>query len=337
MSEIFAEADQDRPAVFIGDIAVDEYFRAESWPRPGDKGTIETTATYVGGSISNAARVHAGFGGATEFISLLNRGPTTTRMLNALDDAGVSYPSMLYDERIADQRNFIFLVEEEHVVLTPDVDDRPMTLSESSLRALAGPGFLYTTLRRARRLRSTGRDAVEVLSYLRQSGRRVVFDLDVDGFTSGDLPLLRNTHTLLMNDRGFQKSFPDAEHEERATRVVQGWLKANGVRLLVRSRASEGVVSYSRGDCISVPGYEVPVVDVTGAGDTLGGALVFALGQGTDLQAALEFAVAAASRSVMHLGPQGGVSSAESVHAFHKQYRDAHLKPLRFQNVQETT
>lgn len=316
------------PAVFIGDVAIDEYFRAEFWPRPGDKGTIESTGSFAGGSIANAACVHAGFGGATEFISLLNYGASTNLMLETLDEAGVLYPNMLFDTSIGDQRNLIFIVEGEHVVLTPDLDDRPMKLSGVALAALAGPGFVYTTLRRARRLRAPGRDGAAVLGYLRAAGRHVVFDLDVDGFNDDDREFLRGAHVVLMNDLGFENSFGLTADGENCTAKVQKWLTATGVGMLVRSRASKGVVAYTLDGSIVISGYDVPVVDVTGAGDTLGGALVYALGQEEGLRSALGFAVAAASRSVMHYGSRGGVSTPEDVREFHEHFRRTQDKSL---------
>ncbi len=300
------------PAVFIGDVALDEYFSASEWVRPGNKALIETLASYVGGSIANAARVHAKLGGDTEFISLLNRGALTARILETLAEEHVGAEHMLYDDEVGDQRNFIFLVEGEHVVLTPDVDERPMRLSAASFDALASPGYLYTTLDRAARLRSGELGAAQVLQVLRDAGRRVVFDLDVDGLREGDTELLRGAHLVMMNDRGFEHSFgahgTDAE--------VRAWLRSEGIDVLLRSQAAAGATSYTLDKTITTPGYEVPVVDVTGAGDTLGGALVWALGSGMALEQAVQFAVAAASRSVMHMGPTGGVAEESAVRSF---------------------
>lgn len=300
------------PAVFIGDIALDEYFSASEWVQPGNKALIETLESYVGGSIANAARVHAKLGGDTEFISLLNRGALTARILETLAEEHVGAEHMLYDEEVGDQRNFIFLVEGEHVVLTPDVDERPMRLSEASLRALARAGYLYTTLDRAARLRSGELGAAQVLEVLRDAGRRVVFDLDVDGLREGDTSLLRGAHLVMMNDRGFEHSFGDGATEEE----VRDWLEAEGIEVLLRSQAADGATSYTRDETIVTAGYEVPVADVTGAGDTLGGALVWALGSGMPLKHAVRFAVAAASRSVMHMGPTGGVAEESAVRGF---------------------
>ncbi|RZU65389.1 D-alpha,beta-D-heptose 7-phosphate 1-kinase [Microterricola gilva] len=299
------------PAVFIGDVALDEYFAADTWVMPGNKALISTLATYVGGSIANAARVHARLGGETEFVSLLNSGELTGRMLAALVDGHVAVPHMLFDEEIGDPRNLIFLVEGEHVVFTPDVDERPMRLSETALAELARPGYLYTTLNRAARLRSVGLEAAGVLARLRDAGRRIVFDLDVDGF-DGDIGLIEGAHVVMMNDRGFEKSFGS----EASDADVRSWLESRGVDVLLRSQAADGAMAYTVDETIVAAGYSVPVADVTGAGDTLGGSLVFALGSGWPLPRAIAFAVAAASRSVMHLGPNGGVASIADVERF---------------------
>lgn len=300
------------PAVFIGDVALDEYFEADTWVAPGDKAIIRTLASYVGGSIANAARVHAALGGSTEFISLLNGGDLTARMLTALSEGGVAVPHMLYDNEIGDPRNLIFLAEGEHIVLTPDVDERPMRLPERALVELARPGYAYTTLNRAERLCSGDLDAAGVLAVLREAGRRLVFDLDVDGFDDGDIELVRGAHVVMMNDRGFERSFGSRAPEPE----VRSWLEAHGVDVLLRSRAAAGVTAYTSDETIVVPGYEVPVADVTGAGDTLGGALVYALGSGRALPRAMAFAVAAASRSVMHMGPGGGIAAVDDVQRF---------------------
>ncbi|MBK0418702.1 carbohydrate kinase family protein [Leucobacter sp. CSA1] len=307
---------RDAPAVFVGDVALDEYFEADTWVMPGNKALIRTLDSYVGGSIANAARVHAGFGGATEFVSLLNRGELTARMLAALERGGVGVPRMLYDETIGDPRNLIFLVEGEHIVFTPDVDDRPMRIPAESLGELARPGYLYTTLNRAERLRCGAADAVSVLQTLRGSGRRLVFDLDVEGLEDGDLALLRGAHLVMMNDRGFEKSFG----ADGAEADVRAWLDDNEVEVLLRSQAAAGATGYTREGTHVVSGYRVPVVDVTGAGDTLGGALVFALGEGWPLQRAMAFAVAAASRSVMHMGPNGGIATVDQVQRFAEEF-----------------
>lgn len=305
---------QNAAALFIGDIALDEYFSAPVWPRPGDKGELRTLATYMGGSIANAARVHAKLGGQSEFVSLLNHSSLTPRLLADLDRCEVGYSFMLYDDDAVDQRNLIFLVEGEHVVFTPDTDELPMHFSNDAFSQLAKPGFVYTTLQRAARLRSPGRSAQKTVDELRACGRKFVFDLDVNAVDDGEAGLLQGAYLVMMNDRGFEHSFNGTTNPQ--PEVVAPWLEQHEVHAVLHSRSADGARLYTRDGVTDISGYSVDVVDVTGAGDTLGGSLVWALGAGFELVEAVQFGVAAASRSVMHLGPQGGVASRKDIDQF---------------------
>ena len=45
--------------VYIGDVALDEYYSADRWPGPADKGFVKTLPAVPGGMIANAACVSA--------------------------------------------------------------------------------------------------------------------------------------------------------------------------------------------------------------------------------------------------------------------------------------
>ncbi|AZO57428.1 carbohydrate kinase family protein [Mesorhizobium sp. M8A.F.Ca.ET.057.01.1.1] len=165
-------------AFFIGDVALDEYYTADRWPGRADKGMVTEMPAEAGGSIANAAVVHAALGGATEFISLLNDSPLSRRLVADLraNDVGVAH--MLTDPAIPESRNLIFLVDGEHIVLTVEMGQQPMWLPAATLAALRAPGFLYTTLYRARRLhcRIGGEVLAQarLLADLRAHGRRTI-------------------------------------------------------------------------------------------------------------------------------------------------------------------
>ena len=135
-------------AFFIGDVALDEYYTAERWPGPADKGIVSELPAEIGGSIANAAVVHASLGGETEFISLLNDSALSRRLIVDLRANGVGVAHILTDPTIAESRNLIFLVGGEHVVLTVEMGEQPMWLRTETLAALRSPGFLYLTLYR---------------------------------------------------------------------------------------------------------------------------------------------------------------------------------------------
>jgi sugar/nucleoside kinase (ribokinase family) len=292
------------PAFFIGDVSLDEYYASDRWPGLADKGFVDLLGSYVGGSIANAASVHAGLGSPTEFVSLLNFSPISDQLIAELEARGVSVRHMLRQEGIAESRNLIFLAEGEHVVLTVDMGFQPMELSQELMAELRQPGYLYTTLYRSRRLRHGSLAQAALLQDVRRHGRRLVFDLDVGGFGDADLPYLRGAAVLILNQVGYATAFGD-----RPVESLGGWMEENAVGAIIRTRAANGAEVFDGGKRYDVPGHAVRVEDVTGAGDTFGGALVHVLGQGGDMQAALELAVAASARAVTIRGPAGGIAS----------------------------
>ncbi|MGN7737951.1 carbohydrate kinase family protein [Ensifer sp. 22564] len=297
---------------FIGDVALDEYYTADRWPGRADKGMVKELPAEAGGSIANAAVVHAGLGGETQFLSLLNDSPLSQRLITDLKANGVGVDYMLIDPAIPESRNFIFLVDGEHVVLTVEMGEQPMWLDAAALDALRQPGFLYTTLYRARRLHARTDQGVvkqaDLLADLRQHGRRVIFDLDVGGCTPQDMPYLTGAAVVIFNQVGFRAAFG---HDEIT--IIGDWMQAHDIDWVVRTLAADGAEARNGDTILRVPGFPVDVVDVTGAGDTFGGTLTWCLSQGQAIEEALDFSVAAASRSVTIHGPRAGKAAPDDI------------------------
>ena len=49
-------------AVYVGDVALDEYYRTPRWPSVADKVEVQTLEAIPGGMIANAACVYAALG-----------------------------------------------------------------------------------------------------------------------------------------------------------------------------------------------------------------------------------------------------------------------------------
>lgn len=307
---------------FIGDVALDEYYTADRWPGRADKGMVKELPAEAGGSIANASVVHAGLGGQTQFISLLNDSPLSQRLIADLKDNGVGVDHMLVDPAIPESRNFIFLVDGEHIVLTVEMGEQPMWLDAAALKALRQPGFLYTTLYRARRLHARTDQGVvkqaDLLADLRQHGRRVIFDLDVGGCTPQDMPYLTGAAVVIFNQVGFRAAFG---HDEIT--MIGDWMQAHDIDWVVRTLAADGAEARNGATILRVPGFPVDVVDVTGAGDTFGGTLTWCLAQGLTIEEALDFSVAAASRSVTIHGPRAGKAAPDEI----RRWRDDERRP----------
>ncbi|MDQ0322370.1 sugar/nucleoside kinase (ribokinase family) [Pararhizobium capsulatum DSM 1112] len=299
-------------AFFIGDVAIDEYYTADRWPGRADKGRVTELPAEIGGSIANAAVVHARLGGETQFISLLNSSPLSQRLIADLRENRVRVDHMLTDPAIPESRNLIFLVDGEHIVLTVEMGEQPMWLTSESLKALRRPGFLYTTLYRVRRLHARTEDGVlkqaALLADLRQHERRSIFDLDVGGCAPEDMPYLTGAAVVIFNQVGFRAAFG---HDD-ITRIGP-WTRDYQIGWVVRTLAANGAEACNGDTVLRTAGFPVDVIDVTGAGDTFGGSLTWCLSQGQNFNEALDFSVAAASRSVTIHGPRGGKASADEI------------------------
>ncbi|KGX88322.1 ribokinase [Pontibacillus marinus] len=91
---------------------------------------------------------------------------------------------------------------------------------------------------------------------------------------------------------------------------------------LIVTNGEKGVLAYKDGVEQVIPGFPVDVLDTTGAGDTFNGALATQLASGMPLEEAVYYANAAAALSIMKLGAQSGMPSAEEVNTFIEERSD---------------
>ena len=82
---------------------------------------------------------------------------------------------------------------------------------------------------------------------------------------------------------------------------------------LIVTMGSRGVKYFDGKEIRHVPSQKVDVVDTTGAGDTFCGGLAAALVRGDSLEAAIKFAVKAASFTITKLGAQSGMPSLDQL------------------------
>jgi len=93
-------------------------------------------------------------------------------------------------------------------------------------------------------------------------------------------------------------------------------LLSHGAEIVVCTKDKDGCEVYWDDKYHCCSGYNVKVVDTTGAGDTFSGAFIYALNKGLSPDKALEFANAAASRAVTIFGPTAGACTENEVLEF---------------------
>jgi ribokinase len=102
---------------------------------------------------------------------------------------------------------------------------------------------------------------------------------------------------------------PDAEAAARALAA------RTGAAVLVTLGAQGALLLEPGREPLTLPATTVDVVDTTGAGDTVNGALAAELAAGRPLEAAARFALAAAALSTRAAGARGGMPRRADVEA----------------------
>jgi Sugar kinases, ribokinase family len=298
----------DSYVFFVGDVALDEYYRTERFPKIREKVIVHTLPAQTGGMIANAACVHAGYGAATKFMTALNSGPVSRRLCDDLAAHGLDMEHMVVDDTLPDAKTIIILAEGEHTVFIPTLGIQRIEISASALDALCAARHIYSTFCEIRPLRCGDMDVRDILTKARDNGCDWWCDLDVADIGADEHWLLEHVGVLFLNEIGFRNILTGADE-----RTTLDYLFAKGIETVVVTHAGDGCRVYRRGEEFHVPGIRVEPVDVTGAGDTFCSTFLHAFDKTADLRLSAEFANYAAARSVTMLGARSGACGVEAV------------------------
>jgi len=296
--------------VYIGDVALDEYYRAEYWPTIKDKAMVDALPAIPGGMIANAACVAAALGLRVKFASVLNSGAISHFLLEDLEESGVDTSLVLFDETLADSKTMIFLVGDEHTIFIPRLGKKTLNLSQSQLETLANANYIYSTPSEIADLRCGEMSSNQVIDYVRKQGAKLVYDLDVDYIKDGKEDRYKKLDFAFFNEVGFESYRGMLDEQTAANRLL-----SYGLEFVVVTLAENGCRVYTPEETFHSPGFQVEVMDVTGAGDTFCSSFLFALTLGKGLRFAARFANAASSICVSKLGPRAGAVSQAEVEA----------------------
>ena len=295
-------------SVFVGDVALDEYYRADYWPTIKDKVNVTALPAVPGGMIANAACVSAALGMNVKFVSALNSGAITRHLLDDLENSGVDTSLVIFDDSLADSKTMIFLVEDEHTIFIPKLGLDSIEITKEQLSILANADFIYTTPTEIAVIQCGDMTSEDIIDHCRRNGAKLVFDLDVDYIKDGDEDRFKRLDIAFFNEVGFDSYRSSLDYQSAADRLL-----SYGIELVIVTLAEKGCIVYTENETISSPGFKVDVVDVTGAGDTFCSSFLFALSLEKGIKYAAEFANAAASICVGKLGARAGAVPRDEI------------------------
>ncbi|MGX5681226.1 ribokinase [Schumannella luteola] len=272
--------------VVVGSANVDQVFRVDRIPEPGETVLSTGFSTARGGKGQNQAVAAARAGASTAFIAAIGddgfgrltaEGLTEDRIDSSrvrTVDAATGTALIAVDPR---GENTIIVEAGANARLAPlDAGDRE-SIAEASVLLLQLEIPLDTVVEAAAAARAGGTTAV------------------LNAAPIADLPvaLLADLDVLIVN-----------EHEAAHLRASTGATELTSlVETVVVTLGADGAELHRRErDVVRVPAPRVTAVDATGAGDTFCGAFAAALAGGAEVDDALGFAVAAASLSVQRHG-----------------------------------
>ena len=296
-------------AVYIGDVALDEYYRADRWPSIADKENVKTLEAVPGGMIANAACVRAGLGEKTLFWTCMNDGPISRALLEDLEERGIDTSLSVIDNSLPDSKTMIFLVKDEHTVFIPDIEIDHIDVTDEMVEVMKGASYIYSTSGTLMSLRYKGRHWNDFSQEIRDAGTRVIVDFDVDYERNHDDKRFVTVDIGFFNETGYDSIRQDRSFEQQAEK-----LHSLGMKLVIVTLAEKGCIIYQEGkQAIRIPARKTEVVDVTGAGDTFCSCFSSMMDE-LGLIKAAEFATAAASACISSMGARSGVRSKEEIY-----------------------
>jgi len=299
---------KNRTCIYIGDVALDEYYQVDYWPSLNDKTLVDTLPPIPGGMIANAACVAAALGLDVKFLSALNTGRITHLLLDDLKKSGVDTSMVIYDGNLADSKTMIFLVGSDHTIFIPRLGAISLEITPQQLDVLASAAFIYSTPSEMLHVRCGDMNSEAVIDYCRARGTKLVYDLDVDYIKDGDEERFKRLDIAFFNKVGFDSYRRRLDMQQAADRLL-----SHGLEIVVVTLAEDGCIVYTGDGTYRSPAYQVDMVDVTGAGDTFCSSFMYALNEGKGVQYAADFANAAASICISKLGARAGAVPVEEV------------------------
>jgi sugar/nucleoside kinase (ribokinase family) len=296
--------------VGFGENSVDLTAVVATLPARDGKAEVDTLRTQPGGQVATAMVGCARLGVSARYVGTFGHDPHGRMARAALEDAGVDLACARIVE--APNRTAIILVDAargSRMVLGHRDPALAWPMDELPLAALRGARVLLVDV-------TDVPAATRMAAAAREAGLTTV--ADVDGDVPGLDRLLRLTDVVVVSE--------DLAPEIRRLH------RESGAAIVVATLGPDGAVAWDGEQEIHAPGFVVPVVDTTGAGDAFRAGLICALlnlpstrqlthsarsGQAgfRNLASALTYANAAAALNCRALGAQAGLPSRAEVDA----------------------
>ena len=281
--------------VVVGSINIDLVCAVPRLPRAGETVAGGVFAQHGGGKSANQAVAAARLGASVVFVGAVGEDELGVRAVEELESEGIDVSGV---ERVdAPTGVALIAVDEAGENQIAVASGANASLAVSSLD-LSGSGVVLLC----------HEVSPEVVASAAALAEEAGWPVVLNPAPARDLPSARLA-VLTPNASEAEELTGCADPAEAAARLVAD----TGAAVLITLGGDGALLLERAGSVQRLPALAVDVVDTTGAGDTVNGALAAELARGRPLREAAEFALVAAALSTRREGARGGMPSREDV------------------------
>jgi ribokinase len=294
--------------VCIGASSLDLYLHVPHLPNGDDKMIAQFGGRRAGGLVANTACAAARLGLRSAWSGLLGGDDYGRLLLDELHRFGVDTAQV---EILPGQTSdfCVILLEPggERTIVVVNTLPSPPPIPPALETTLFQAKFVYTI--------PLELDWLRHLARLAHAGEgKLALDIESSSPLSGAalLAALQVADLVFCSQGGLALAAGENELQGGAQFIL-----THGPQLVVVTQGARGATAFTAGGEVTFsPGFSVPVVDTTGAGDCFHAAFMASSLKGDSLAECLRFANAAAALSTQQLGARGGLPTRAEVEAF---------------------
>jgi sugar/nucleoside kinase (ribokinase family) len=289
--------------VGVGVNTVDLVAVVDDYPAPDSKHRVRSYAEFPGGETATALAACARLGWRTRYVGRFGRDERGRAARAALERDGVDLSAC--DTAAAPQPVSVIVVD--------DQGRRTVLWSRESALDLATADLAPAVVAAGRVVLVDAQQpaaAVHAARCARDAGIPTVLDIDAPG---PDQDALLAGIDIIITSAAFPEAFTGAAGLGAALSALASRFKP---RLLCATLGRQGSLAIVAGEEIQTAGFEVPVVDSTGAGDAFRGGFIagwLAAGSHPQVDSVLTYANAVAALSCGQLGARSGLPTRDEV------------------------
>ncbi len=287
----------------VGITVHDVVYRVDRLPRGSGKTHSNQLELLGGGIAANAASSIVRLGGEARLISAVGDDIVGTRLVAELTDAGVDTSGVQVRPGVPSSQSAVAVDKKGERSILNHTD--PRLFGSAPLPAeseYAGSDAVMVDVR-------WPQAADQALGWAKRHNKPGVVDYDMTD--QGSAHLLEVASHVIFS-RPALAAFTGDDAIERSLIDVQGSYET----WVAVTAGADGVFWLDRGELYHQPGFDVEVVDSTGAGDVFHGAFTYFLAESGDIRHALTTAAAASALSCTEAGGRAGVPTRSALFEF---------------------